>query len=177
MGLDGVELVMEIEDVFEICIPDQDAENMITPGAVVEYVYARVGSEGTSACLEQRAFYRLRRACVTTFESPRRAVNPSTRWQEVLPDRQLRHNWGLLHKATGTPQWPRLRFGRIPKRVATVGATAQYLAKRGPMALLKEGEGWTRGAIEATVKQLVCNQLGITEFRWDDEFVRDLGLD
>jgi acyl carrier protein len=39
--LDQVELVMEVEDTFEISIPDEDAEKLQTIGQWVEYVRAR----------------------------------------------------------------------------------------------------------------------------------------
>jgi len=81
MGLDGVEFIMAVEEAFQIAIPDADAQQMFTPGDVVTYVYARVGSEGGHGCAEQRAFYRLRHASMKVFD----------------------HNWRLLHQATGTP--------------------------------------------------------------------------
>ena len=46
MGLDSVELVMEIEDCFEIDIPDEAAEKLQTVGDVTNYVHARLAAEG-----------------------------------------------------------------------------------------------------------------------------------
>ena len=37
-SLDTVELVMEFEDEFEISIPDEDAEQIQTVGAAVDYI-------------------------------------------------------------------------------------------------------------------------------------------
>lgn len=37
-SLDTVELIMELEEEFGIEIPDEDAENMTTVGAAVEYI-------------------------------------------------------------------------------------------------------------------------------------------
>jgi len=37
-SLDTVELVMEFEDEFEISIPDEDAEQIQSVGAAVEYI-------------------------------------------------------------------------------------------------------------------------------------------
>jgi hypothetical protein len=84
----------------------------------------------------------------------------------------------LLHQATGTPHWPRLTaFGKVPEDVATVGGTARYLAAHGAAAFQRATEGWSRQAVETTITRLMREQLGITEFRWDQEFVRDLGVD
>ena len=42
MGLDGIELVMEVEDEFGITIPDSDMEEMRTVGDLVAICFDRV---------------------------------------------------------------------------------------------------------------------------------------
>jgi acyl carrier protein len=178
MGLDGVEFIMAVEEAFQIAIPDEDGERMMTPGDVVTYVLGRVGSEQALGCMEQRAFYRLRRASIRVFRQPREAIRPTTRWDDILPKRQKRHNWRLLHQATGTPHWPRLTaLGRVPDSVATIGDMARYLVTHGEGIFQRPTEGWSRQRIEATITRIMREVLGITEFRWDQEFVRDLGVD
>jgi acyl carrier protein len=178
MGLDGVEFIMAVEEAFQIAIPDTDAQQMLTPGDVVTYVYGRVGSEWGHGCAEQRAFYRLRRASMKVFDQPRAAIRAATRWDDVLPKRQRRHNWRLLHKATGTPHWPRLTaLGRVPDAVATVGGTARYLVAHGEAVFQRPTEGWSRQAMETTITHIMREQLAIAEFRWNQEFVKDLGVD
>lgn len=177
MGLDSVEFVLAAEEAFQIAIPDALAEQMLTPRQVVDYVFARLGAADDPSCLEQRAFYRLRRATMRVFQAPRSAVIPNTPWAELLPSRDRRHNWRLLHQATGTPQWPRLTlWGKIPPEVATVGGTARYLATEATAAL-KGTAGWTLQQVEDTVARLMNEHLGITKFGWDQQFVRDLGVD
>lgn len=178
MGLDGVEFVMAVEEAFQIAIPDEDAQRMLTPGDVVSYVLSRLGSEKSHACLEQRAFYRLRNACMKVFSKPRTAIKPNTRWDDILPTRQRRHNWHLLHQATGTPHWPRLTIlGRVPAVIATVGETARRLVSDGPAVFKHPEEGWTRRNVEDIIRKLMRDRLGITEFLWEQEFVKDLGVD
>jgi acyl carrier protein len=41
-SLDQVELVMALEDEFELEIPDEDAEKLKTVGTVLEYVQSKV---------------------------------------------------------------------------------------------------------------------------------------
>ncbi len=43
MGLDSVELVMAFEEAFGIRIPDADAQQMLTPRAVIDFVESRRG--------------------------------------------------------------------------------------------------------------------------------------
>lgn len=38
MGLDLVEMVMRVEEEFEITIPDEVAETLVTPRAVIDYL-------------------------------------------------------------------------------------------------------------------------------------------
>ena len=42
MGLDGVELVMDIEDRFETNVPDIETEMMETVGALHELLWERI---------------------------------------------------------------------------------------------------------------------------------------
>lgn len=41
-SLDAVEIMMELEDEFEIEIPDEDAENFKTIGDIVKYVESKI---------------------------------------------------------------------------------------------------------------------------------------
>ena len=41
-SLDTVELVMELEDEFEISIPDEDAEKIQTVGAAIGYIESKL---------------------------------------------------------------------------------------------------------------------------------------
>ena len=49
MGLDTVELVMEIEHEFEIDLPDAEAEKIRTVGMLAEFVWERVRDQIPSA--------------------------------------------------------------------------------------------------------------------------------
>ena len=42
-SLQMVEFTMELEDELEMTVPDEEAANLLTVGAVVEYVMGRVG--------------------------------------------------------------------------------------------------------------------------------------
>jgi hypothetical protein len=58
MGLDGVEIVMRIEETFGIEIPDKIAQQILTPAALVDFIAANVPCEPTEECLSQQLFYR-----------------------------------------------------------------------------------------------------------------------
>jgi len=46
MGLDSVELVMKVEESYDISIPDGDAEKLVTVGKLHEYVVAALKKKG-----------------------------------------------------------------------------------------------------------------------------------
>ena len=47
-SLDTVELVMELEDEFDLSIPDEDAEKLQTVGNAIEYIEQHGGTGGKS---------------------------------------------------------------------------------------------------------------------------------
>ena len=57
MGLDGVEIVMKVEEAFGITIDDAEAGKITTPGQLIELVLSKVGRTVDEACLTQRAFH------------------------------------------------------------------------------------------------------------------------
>lgn len=46
-SLDSVELIMSVEDRFDIDITDEDANNLLTPGAVVDYVERKLADDSS----------------------------------------------------------------------------------------------------------------------------------
>lgn len=44
-SLDTVEMIMELEDEFDIEIPDEDIERIVTVGDAIEYIKRRVERE------------------------------------------------------------------------------------------------------------------------------------
>ena len=78
MGLDGVELIMETEDVFGIRIEDEEAEICLHPRDVIELIWSTVSHSEKAVCPSQRAFYITRRALVHAFGADRNAVKPDS---------------------------------------------------------------------------------------------------
>jgi acyl carrier protein len=84
MGLDGVELVMEIEDEFEIQTSDSDAAAMLTIGDVVLYVASQKDQRATDAADVQKIRHRV---CVIVSEQmgvPIASLSDATRFVEDL---------------------------------------------------------------------------------------------
>jgi len=53
MGLDAVELIMLVEDRFEIQIPDNEAEQIATVGQLLDYVIEKLNADPNKVDLSQ----------------------------------------------------------------------------------------------------------------------------
>ncbi len=108
MGLDGVELLLEVEDTFEISISDSDASHIRTVGDLYGIIRKRLGERTSEQCLTARAFYRLRRAFMQTTGCRRNQVHPAWPLEEALPRRNRRQQWRTLAGELGL-KLPELR--------------------------------------------------------------------
>lgn len=108
MGLDGVELVMEVEDVFGIRLTDDQAVSAETFGQLCQVVLAKVKERLAKGCLCNKIFYRLRRTLMGSFGAKREAVKLPCRLGQFLPAADRRAEWQRLREALGL-ELPRLR--------------------------------------------------------------------
>lgn len=67
MGLDGVELVVEIEETFGLRIKDEDAEKILTVGDMHDTVWRYLSNRQGSVCHTQHVYYTLRRLLVNQY--------------------------------------------------------------------------------------------------------------
>jgi acyl carrier protein len=83
MGLDSVELVLEFEEIFDIEIPDSNAEAMRTVSDVQEFVeteFKRLGRPVNS----QNIFIQIRDATAKISGSRPEKIGPGSRFVEDL---------------------------------------------------------------------------------------------
>jgi acyl carrier protein len=97
MGLEGVEIIIEIENEFGIAIPDKDVERIMTIGGLAQYVEERLGGSDTlpaqAVCPTSRAFYALRRTMISVLGADRAAIRPSVRLRRLIPYAVRRRFW------------------------------------------------------------------------------------
>src|SRR5271170_7360885 len=106
MGMDAIEIVLEIEEAFDISIPDEVAEKIQTVGQLYDYVVEQTrgrpkGSadeapDRTDVCLTAATFYLLRREPCAKLGLDRRQVRPRTPLEDLLPQGARRHDWAEL---------------------------------------------------------------------------------
>jgi acyl carrier protein len=100
MGLDYVELVLEVENAFGFSVPDEDVAGLDTVGKLHDYVLAHRFCSKQDVCLTSMTFYKLRRGLMSVLQIPRDSVRVSTELSAIIPKRR-RRTWRALEKATG----------------------------------------------------------------------------
>ena len=177
MGLDLLEFTLAIEESFGLYLPEADAVRLVTPGQIIDYLEARLPPAASSQCLDQLAFYYIRRASMRVLSKPRDAFRPEVLWKDVLLPEHQRRQWQLVGQAVALPKWPKFSlWGSWPRDVESMGGTARFLAMRCPSAVKGQAPAWTRPEITEVVTRLMAEELGVTEFKMSDRFVQDLEL-
>ena len=74
MGMDGVEIVMTVEERFGIEISNPEAEQIVTPGELIDLVLRKVTTSETATCPSRRAFHAVRRALIMELNCNRNTV-------------------------------------------------------------------------------------------------------
>jgi acyl carrier protein len=86
MGLDGVELVMEVEKNFGIQIPDSEAEKIITVGDMYDAVWRHLEGRHNEKCKSQALFYKLRQSFAQQFQFPPKELLLQTSPAAIFPE-------------------------------------------------------------------------------------------
>jgi acyl carrier protein len=104
MGLDGVELIIEIEEHFGITISDAESQDIVTVGDMLSLINARVDGSRQSRCRSFVAFLQVRRFVRDFLEEPNRRMRPSDRIKSIIPWNRRREFWLSLSELFST--WP-----------------------------------------------------------------------
>jgi acyl carrier protein len=130
MGLDLVELLLTIEDEFQIAVSDTDAEQCRTVGDAVDLVYSRVRKSENEPCPSQHGFYVVRKKLIGILSVSRCRIRPDTRLDELIRRKNRRASWKriLAELADRQGVWPRLTRPRWLKVVLFVIGSFVFLA-------------------------------------------------
>jgi acyl carrier protein len=154
MGLELVEIVMEVEETFGIIVSDEDAPNIRTVGQFHDYILERRGQTQQQGCPTGHVFHDVRRVLTETALLPRQAIRPSTELKTILPPRIRRRVWKRLQQqAQG-----RLRGLRLPFRLGPVLAGACLAAGVVGTAMIMPHVGFVHALVlggTATVAMLL----------------------
>lgn len=100
MGLDSVELIVEVENEFQIEILDIEAENILTVGDFYECVIQKLAFSpdeiNQARCKSQEYFYELRKVLIEDFQQERKTISPKTSLHAIFEKKKIRASWKIL---------------------------------------------------------------------------------
>lgn len=161
MGLDGVELVMEIEDRYGIRLPDKACGEVRTVADVAALIVAHLPKyEGR--CPTARAFYEFRQCAMTHGKVMRQAVRPKARLDELFTWGRW-GRWRAMRAANpalpGLVARPGLSLGRLIELVLVVA----WLPGTVVLCVTLPSAGW--GPLLA-----ISIIAGVAALYWSEEF-------
>jgi len=99
MGLDGVELVMAVEENFGIEITDEEAGKITTVGDFYDLLLTKLQGQKVNRCLTSAAFYRIRRSFMDALGVQRKAITPVSPLEAIVPRACRRQQWTRVRSA------------------------------------------------------------------------------
>lgn len=115
MGLDGVEMLLDVEQTFGISIADAEAESLLTPRALISLVCNKLNASSDSvSCPSIAAFCLLRPHLLQCSGKKRSEIRPSTKLEALFPKKNRRLAWMRIQDAIPGTTLPALewRFGK-----------------------------------------------------------------
>jgi acyl carrier protein len=133
MGLDGVELVMAVEEEFQIAISDSESNECTTVGKLVELVHSRLRHSSKDPCPSQHSFYLARQKLIDLLHVQRNEIKPDTNLEEIFPKKNRKNLWKEVTTSMSEGEFFRGRLDR-PKWMSYSSFPAFLLL---PCAILK----------------------------------------
>lgn len=138
MGMDGVEILVEVEDAFGVALDDRRVADVRTVGDLVDLVHAVAPRASQERCLSALAFWRLR-AALGALGVARSRVRPRTPlgevvWSTELCASQRRAAWRRLADELGLDLPPLVRSRALVAVITTacLGALVGVLLAGSP---------------------------------------------
>jgi acyl carrier protein len=108
MGLEGVEIVMSVEEAFDITLPNAETEKLVTPRDLIELVMTKIRKSDTAACMTQNAFHRLRRSVMSELNIQRANFRLETSMDQLLPAATRKMILRKIYQKAGVASPPKL---------------------------------------------------------------------
>ena len=175
MGLDSVEIVIQLEQTFDVQIFDREAENLTTPRETMELIGLKLGvSDAFSPCPGLRAFRLVRHGIREAAGDPDLRVRGSDRVGDFYRRGQKKEFWMRFSQATGLSGFrPPSLLWRTPRvREIVESVCARHLHQ-----LKRQDEPWTEGWIRFGVRAVVKDVVGLSGFSDNHRFIEDMGID
>ncbi len=107
MGMESIELIMEVEDEFGIKVSNSEAEKTITVEQFVDLVYSLLPEENKQftaedqICPSHKGFNFVRKALMEQAGVERAAIKPDTLLEDIVPRENRIKIWEKVREALG----------------------------------------------------------------------------
>ena len=123
MGLDGVELAMEVEDTFEIEIADDDYADIRTVGDFHQYILRQLKAQrdlqlAHPTCPSVPPFLATRKVLGSLLTVQRNQLRPRTQLDQIIPRDRRRTIWNRFQSLTNIKLPPLI----LPKALRSIVA-------------------------------------------------------
>jgi len=181
MGLDGVMIVMSVEDTFGIKITDLEASKLRTPDQLSAFVAERVQALPDEHCITQQVYYGLRRAFRTAIPALAADVRLESRLDWFLHRDQWQQVWAAVRTAAGIPEWPeQVAWPRL-LNLNTGPKTIRDLVWHVAIALTpprgQRPSRWTKQQVAHTVRRIIQEESGVGPALDGKKSFPDLGIE
>jgi len=95
MGLESVELVLEVEDQFKVSLSDPECSQVRTVADLAALIISRLPRE-SPGCPTAKRFFLVRDGILAVTGLPPRTVRPRTRLEIAFPRQSRRKQWATL---------------------------------------------------------------------------------
>jgi acyl carrier protein len=124
MGLDAIEIILEVEDCFGITISDAEAEQVRTVGDLAAIVNARLLAASQLRCPSFESFLSIRQFMRDFLNRPQLRLKPSTEIAAIIPLGRRREMWRQLNAWLGETTPPLRRPRPIAISIAVISLLA-----------------------------------------------------
>ncbi|SRR6266568_4058659 len=181
MGLDGVMIVMSVEDTFGIKITDLEASKFRTPDQLSAFVAERVQALPEERCITQQIYYRLRGAFRKAVPALATDVRLEARLDRFLHRDQWRQVWRAVRAAADAPEWPEeitwprlLNLNSGPK---TIRDLVWHIAIALTPPRGQQPARWTKQQVANTVRRIILEESGVGPSLDGKKSFPDLGIE
>jgi acyl carrier protein len=98
MGLDSVEILVNVENAFGITITNYEAEKIATVGDIHSIVWRSIQGRQSMRCKSQQLYYKLRHALITRLKVDKDAIELNASLNEIFPKVNRRLLYRRLEK-------------------------------------------------------------------------------
>ena len=197
MGLDSVELLVNIEKYFDISIPDPEAAKISTLQDFANCVYQKVKINPTEVCKSRVLFYKLKIYFHTQFGISEQAIYPEQRISELIATSNLHNVWRSIEQDFNLRLPELASFNLNPEKVNVkiLGVTIFRKRKTLTSGTMRDLVQWilalnhekfinvnnlcSKHDIESIIIEIVSESVGIpvNELRLEQSIIHDLGID